>query len=80
MVLRHADRVHDDDLVPLESRLEVLVQSRVSVQSSLFQVIIHDGTWPDLTTLLLAAGIAAATLGVGYAAFKILKSKLVFRL
>src|SRR5690606_29841041 len=33
----------------------------------LFQVIIHQHEWPDLGTIVLACGIAAATLGVGYA-------------
>lgn len=46
----------------------------------MFQTIIRDGGWPELSTLLLAAGIAAASLGVGYAAFKSQENKLVFRL
>jgi ABC-type polysaccharide/polyol phosphate export permease len=46
----------------------------------LFQSIIRYGAWPDLITLSAAAGIAAVTLGVGYAAFKCHEDKLVFRL
>lgn len=46
----------------------------------MFQVIIKDGQWPDLTTTGVAAGIAAASLGIGYAAFKSNEEKLVFRL
>jgi ABC-type polysaccharide/polyol phosphate export permease len=46
----------------------------------LFQVTIRDGQWPDPITLSVAAGIAAVTLGVGYAAFKSHEDKLVFRL
>jgi ABC-2 type transport system permease protein/lipopolysaccharide transport system permease protein len=46
----------------------------------LFQVIIHDGQWPDPVLLGLAAGIAVAVLGVGYAAFKSHEDKLIFRL
>jgi ABC-2 type transport system permease protein/lipopolysaccharide transport system permease protein len=46
----------------------------------MFQSIIREGAWPELTTVLLAAGIAAISLGVGYAAFKSHEEKLVFRL
>lgn len=46
----------------------------------LFQVILNDGHWPDLTLLLVAAGYATVSLGVGYAAFKLHEDKLVFRL
>jgi ABC-type polysaccharide/polyol phosphate export permease len=46
----------------------------------LFQDIIKDGTWPHLHTFLVAAAVAAVTLGVGYAAFKSNEDKLVFRL
>lgn len=46
----------------------------------MFQDIIRDGRWPDPTTLLVAAGLAAACLGVGYAAFKCYEDKMVFRL
>lgn len=46
----------------------------------LFQVLILDGEWPDLVTLLAAVGIAAVTLGAGYVAFKANEDKLVFRL
>ena len=46
----------------------------------LFQVIIHDGRWPEPVTLALAVGIASVVLGVGYAAFKSHEDKLIFRL
>ena len=46
----------------------------------MFQVIIRDGHWPQLTTILISAGFAAASLGIGYAAFKSHEDKLVFRL
>jgi len=46
----------------------------------LFQDIIYDGHWPGASTFLVAAGIAAVSLGVGYAAFKCYEDKLVFRL
>jgi ABC-2 type transport system permease protein/lipopolysaccharide transport system permease protein len=46
----------------------------------LFQMIIRDGRWPDLTTLSVAAAIASASLGIGYVAFKRHEDKLVFRL
>ena len=46
----------------------------------LFQEIIRYGQWPNLITFSMAAGIAAVSLGVGYAAFKSHEDKLVFRL
>src|SRR4051794_2563432 len=46
----------------------------------LFQDIIENGTWPHLNKFMIAAAIASATLGVGYAAFKCNEDKLVFRL
>jgi ABC-2 type transport system permease protein/lipopolysaccharide transport system permease protein len=46
----------------------------------LFQTIIRDGNWPDLTTTGVAAAIAVVSLGIGYAAFKTNEEKLVFRL
>lgn len=46
----------------------------------LFQVIIRDGCWPDLTTLAVALGVAVASLGIGYVIFKAQENKLVFRL
>ncbi len=46
----------------------------------LYQVIIHEGRWPDLGTFSLAGVIAIAVLGVGYAAFKSHEDKLIFRL
>lgn len=45
-----------------------------------FQVIIHDGQWPALSTVGLSAFLAAASLGIGYVAYKSLENKLVFRL
>ncbi|HEX8203577.1 MAG TPA: ABC transporter permease [Isosphaeraceae bacterium] len=46
----------------------------------IFQMIIRDGQWPGLTLFLVAAGIATASLGIGYATFKCYEDKLVFRL
>jgi ABC-2 type transport system permease protein/lipopolysaccharide transport system permease protein len=46
----------------------------------MFQDVIRHGEWPNPITLLAAAGIAAVSLGVGYAAFKSYEDKLVFRL
>lgn len=46
----------------------------------MFQVIIRDGCWPQMTTIMAAAGFAAVSLGIGYAAFKSQEDKLVFRL
>jgi ABC-type polysaccharide/polyol phosphate export permease len=46
----------------------------------IFQETIRFGQWPDLTTILVAAGLATVSLGVGYAAFKSYEDKLVFRL
>lgn len=46
----------------------------------MFQVIVHDGRWPDLVTFGMSAAIASAALGVGYAAFKSNEDKLIFRL
>ncbi len=46
----------------------------------MFQVVIQDCQWPDLATFGMAVGIATATLGVGYAAFKSYEDKLIFRL
>ncbi len=46
----------------------------------MFQVIIVDGLWPELSMVIMAAGIAAVSLGIGYAAFKSHENKLVFRL
>lgn len=46
----------------------------------LFEFILVRGEWPELSTFLLAAGIAAASLGVGYATFKSYEEKFVFRL
>lgn len=46
----------------------------------LFHVIICDGRWPSLASFMVAAGIAALALGVGYVAFKSQENKLIFRL
>src|SRR4051812_40796718 len=46
----------------------------------LFQLILFDGQWPDLLLFLAAAGIATASLGIGYVAFKCHEDKFVFRL
>lgn len=46
----------------------------------LFQLLIRYAEWPDPILVLTAACVAAATLGVGYAAFKSNEDKLVFRL
>jgi ABC-type polysaccharide/polyol phosphate export permease len=46
----------------------------------MYQLVIRDGAWPSLSLFLLAAGVAAASLGIGYAAFKSQEDKLVFRL
>jgi len=46
----------------------------------IFQQIIRDGQWPDLTLFLAAAGIATVSLGIGYVTFKHNEDKLVFRL
>lgn len=46
----------------------------------MFQTIIQDGLWPDLSTLAAAAGIASVSLGIGYVAFKSNEDKMVFRL
>jgi ABC-2 type transport system permease protein/lipopolysaccharide transport system permease protein len=46
----------------------------------LFHDIFFSGRWPRLDLLAVAALIAAATLGVGYAIFKSQEDKMVFRL
>ncbi len=46
----------------------------------LFQVIVHEGAWPDPTLPAVAAALAAASLGIGYAVFKSHEDKLVYRL
>ena len=46
----------------------------------IFQMIIRDGQWPGPDLFLVAAGIATASLGIGYATFKCYEDKLVFRL
>ena len=46
----------------------------------MYQTIIRDGAWPHWPTFLIAVGVAAVSLGIGYAAFKSQEDKLVFRL
>jgi ABC-2 type transport system permease protein/lipopolysaccharide transport system permease protein len=46
----------------------------------LFQEILFEGNWPDPLLFLVAAGIATASLGIGYVAFKCHEDKFVFRL
>jgi len=46
----------------------------------MFQCIIHEGQWPGPVMFATAAGIAAASLVIGYTVFKTFESKLVFRL
>ena len=46
----------------------------------MFQTIICDRQWPDLTTFTVAAGLATVSLGIGYVAFKLNEDKMVFRL
>lgn len=46
----------------------------------MFQEILRDGRFPQWTTVMAAAGFAAVSLGIGYAAFKRHEDKLVFRL
>ncbi|GAC1463227.1 MAG: hypothetical protein NVSMB9_00440 [Isosphaeraceae bacterium] len=46
----------------------------------MFQVILRDGAWPHWNSILMAAGIAGVSLGIGYAVFKCHEEKLVFRL
>ncbi len=45
-----------------------------------FQIIIRDGLWPDLGIVAASAVVAVVSLGIGYAAYKSLEHKLVFRL
>lgn len=46
----------------------------------LFHDIIYAGEWPRFGAWVLSAGIALATLGIGYAIFKSNEDKMVFRL
>jgi ABC-2 type transport system permease protein/lipopolysaccharide transport system permease protein len=46
----------------------------------LFHQVLCDGKWPQLSIFMVAAGIATASLGIGYVAFKCHEDKLVFRL
>lgn len=46
----------------------------------LFQMILFEGQWPHWYLFMAAAGIATASLGVGYVVFKCHEDKLIFRL
>ncbi len=46
----------------------------------MFQSILCEGRFPELSTSCIATAIAAASLGIGYATFKSHEDKLVFRL
>ena len=46
----------------------------------MFQSILEDGLFPEITTICVATAIAAVSLGIGYATFKSHEDKLVFRL
>lgn len=68
-----------------ESEMSAAVQARCWLNPAfpfikMFQLIIRDGRWPDLTYLLAAACLATVSLGVGYVTFKCHENKLVFRL
>jgi ABC-2 type transport system permease protein/lipopolysaccharide transport system permease protein len=45
-----------------------------------FQLIVSEGEWPGGMLLLVTAGLASVSLGVGYAVFKTYEDKLIFRL
>ncbi|GIW87331.1 MAG: transport permease protein [Isosphaeraceae bacterium] len=45
-----------------------------------FQVILRDGQWPDPCVVGVSAVLAISSLGIGYAVYKGLEHKLVFRL
>jgi len=46
----------------------------------IFHDILCDGRWPQLSLVLIAAALATASLGIGYATFKSNEDKMVFRL
>ena len=71
--------IYETKLIPPDARWRFWLNP-VYPFVRMFQTIIRDGAWPESSTLLLAAGFAAASLGVGYAAFKSQENKLVFRL
>jgi homopolymeric O-antigen transport system permease protein len=71
--------VYFADLVPAEVRWRFWLNPAYPF-IRMFQVVIHDGRWPDLVLISTSAGVAAVTLGVGYAVFKAYEDKLVFRL
>ena len=71
--------VYQIEMIPPEARWRFWLNPAYPF-IRMFQVIIVDGQWPHLTTILASAGIAAVSLGIGYAAFKSHENKLVFRL
>ncbi|MDG3002801.1 ABC transporter permease [Paludisphaera mucosa] len=46
----------------------------------IFHNVLCDGRWPQLSIVLIAAALATASLGIGYATFKSNEDKMVFRL
>ena len=56
--------------LPPERPVAVLAEPGLSVHPAVPGRSSTSGQWPDLATFVLAAAIAAASLGVGYAAFK----------
>ncbi len=71
--------VYELEFIPADMRWRFLLNP-VYPFIRMFQVIIVNGQWPQSNTIFAAAGIAAVTLGIGYAAFKSYENKLVFRL
>jgi ABC-2 type transport system permease protein/lipopolysaccharide transport system permease protein len=71
--------IYEIDLIPAEARWRFWLNPAYPF-IQMFQEIIRDGHWPQLTTIVVSAGIAAVSLGIGYAAFKSYENKLVFRL
>lgn len=71
--------VYEATMLPEEMRWKLWLNP-VYPFIRMFQVVIHDGRFPDLVLVSASAGVAAVTLGVGYAVFKAHEDKLVFRL
>jgi ABC-type polysaccharide/polyol phosphate export permease len=72
-------------IIYMRSRFPAEVQWRFWLNPAypfikLFQDILYEGIWPSPYVLLAAAGIATASLGIGYAIFKCHESKFIFRL